>query len=285
MLDPDEKEIEIAKSCVGETAMLTGGGGIANKFSIVKVLDYIEKTDRVILANTKYDSAPSTVVEKEKDYNYDDYDYDKLFTPFLGSWKIYPLREELKDLPYGTYYNGFGGVIQYTGKIPGEKSNTVGIPVAKFNDDKDEFEITIDKDKIRSDFFLYKLFDYSHLPETITDYAFDQLDGRLNEVIAEHRFKSKIISVIDKNYDTQVLKVFSPPSEIGFAARERKLYDYQIIEDVLSSALEEKRSDLNWEIAHDERSDFSVRYLASLNLSPNLSEEEIKTDKPKLTNY
>jgi len=93
-----DKRVEIARALIGKRAILLGGGGLANEFQIVEVLDVFE-ADKVV----EFGNATLTHKMKLKV----DWLGRTEFTPYIGSWYVVPLPSHLEDLPLGGYLIGF----------------------------------------------------------------------------------------------------------------------------------------------------------------------------------
>lgn len=73
----------------GDKILLRGGGGVANHFTVVRLIE-IKESDRPNIAEKQ------AVLET-------DCRLPNPFTPYLKSWYLTELPEELKDLPLGSY--------------------------------------------------------------------------------------------------------------------------------------------------------------------------------------
>ena len=83
--------IKLAKSLIGQKAILKGGGGLGNEFFVVEVLDVCKNKESLGVLTHKAKLKVNWNGKTE-------------FDPFIGSWKILPLHPQLEDLPLGHYY-------------------------------------------------------------------------------------------------------------------------------------------------------------------------------------
>lgn len=89
MLDIDWREFEFAESLIGQKALLMGGGQLANAFIVVDVLGSFRKSGQMFV---RHESGT--------------------MNPYIMSYYIRPLREDLQDLELGDYLLGFNGDIR-----------------------------------------------------------------------------------------------------------------------------------------------------------------------------
>lgn len=84
--------------------------------------------------------------------------------------------------------------------------------------------------------------DLSALPEEVTDYGFDQLPDRLNTETL-HAAVERVLAegYVEWDYDDQTLEI-------------RR----DVVETVLYDAIEAKINDIEWEVRHGERDDYTV---------------------------
>lgn len=82
--------IKLAKSLIGEKAILKGGGGLANEFFVVQVLDICQSKEPcgVLTHQAKLKIKWNSKTD---------------FEPYIGSWKLLPIHPQLEDLPLGHY--------------------------------------------------------------------------------------------------------------------------------------------------------------------------------------
>jgi len=83
MLDINWENFDIAERLVGQKALLLGGGGIMNAITVVEVLGSM-RTSGQILVRTNSGT----------------------MTPYIMSWYLRPLRNDLQDLELGDYIVG-----------------------------------------------------------------------------------------------------------------------------------------------------------------------------------
>ena len=82
--------VKLAKLLIGEKAVLKGGGGLANEFFVVEVLDVYKTKKRcgVLTHQAKLKVNWNGKTE---------------FEPFIGSWRLLPLHPQFEDLEVGHY--------------------------------------------------------------------------------------------------------------------------------------------------------------------------------------
>jgi len=88
-MDINWDDVKIAEKLIGKKALLLGGGQIANAFMVVKVLS-INKEKGQVKVNTG----------------------KREMSPFMWSWYIRPMNEDLMDLELGDYLLSFNGEIR-----------------------------------------------------------------------------------------------------------------------------------------------------------------------------
>ena len=83
MLDINWKNFDIAEGLIGQKALLLGGGGIMNAITVVDVLGSMRTSGQMLV---RTDSGT--------------------MTPYIMSWYLRPLRDDLQDLELGDYIVG-----------------------------------------------------------------------------------------------------------------------------------------------------------------------------------
>ena len=89
--------------------------------------------------------------------------------------------------------------------------------------------------------------DLSELPEEVTDYAFDQYEHRIQE--AEEKFTDAYFTreMVGLRYESQSVELIKTPVTIA-----------------IEEAVMEKVSDIEWEVKHGERDDYTESDVAAL---------------------
>jgi len=252
-----KKLVEITKECIGKKCILSGGGMVANEFYIVKLLALSDDGEAVV----KYLKGDSF----RENVECSGLDGERVSIRMLNSWKISPISKEFEFLPYMKIIVTGDRIID-ADSIGLFGSIYDGKTIAEFDKKDNKWNMVLDENEYYDDFLLHKTFDFFHLPKEITDYAFDQLEERIGDVLKESE-KEDIVSKYRMDYDEQVLRLYSPPSETGYNQRCKP--DREIINDALIQSMYEKREDIQREIKYGYRDDLNPGFVAGLVIEPN----------------